>query len=124
MDLESLLNACALAVSSGGITALGEILGTATVSLIKKLRKTRDDDGKNEAILVLSEISQPEKLALDLANAAKDDPSMEAELTEWRRLAEQRFRSSSSATAVSGNAISGINIYNSDSLTITQTVNQ
>ena len=110
VDLESLMAACAAVVSSGGIKALGELLGTATVSLIKKLRKPGDDATRtDDGLLVMAEISQPEKLALDLTAAAEEDPSIAADLEEWKHLAEQQLRPPSVATAISGNAVSGVN---------------
>lgn len=122
MDIQSLIQACADGVASGGFEVLGGALLAATINLVRRLRDPSASDDQARR-LAEEELADSERLARDLEQASDSNQDLSLQLREWVNLAgEYVAKLSPSKTSVINSNYIG-SIQSSGPVNITQTVN-
>lgn len=122
MDIQSLIQACADGVASGGFEILGGALAAATINLIRRLRNHSMPNETQAKLLSMSELANSKQLAADLKQAAGKDPEIRNLLKTWEALAEDYAKGRYSSSAVVSNSNYVGNIRTTSGVTITQTI--
>lgn len=122
MDIQSLIQACADGVASGGFEILGSALATATINLIRRLRNHSMPNETQAKLLSMGELVNSKQLAADLKQAADKDPEIRNLLKTWEALAEDYAKERHSSSTVVSNSNYVGNIRTTSGITITQTI--
>lgn len=122
MDIQSLIQACADGIASGGLEVLGGSLVSATLLLIRRLRKSSGPDSQ-ERLLAMGELANPERLATDLEQAVKEDPELSSLMEAWVALARDYVEKQApgGANLTASNYVGSVHA--TGNVTISQTVN-